>query len=196
MPARKPRAATVDKAKEGLAEFLKMAGVDTTELQASIDALGTRERDYTPREHHEYKTLQAEGVLLIAESQAKALMHKKCKRQECGEIFMTRYNGVAYCSDLCRGKEMETRIGVRWNYSIDRYEAIGVDRPLVVGPQAYQALLEMARRIVEGHQALELLEQESHQENDEPHTSPEPVLLILDDPLAPESKPEEDPFGF
>lgn len=196
MRKRGPQARTIKKAQEGLAEFLKMAGVDTDAINLEDKF---RERpEYTPREHRDNALLQSEGVLAILTTRAKGLIQKKCKRAECGEIFMSRYKGVAYCSNTCRGKEMESQIGVHWNYSTDHYEAMGVENPLVVGPQAYQALLEMCQRIVQGHQNLVI--DESKEEIPQVEVSASTNLGFSlpqsSEGLDQESSQQDDPFGF
>lgn len=140
---RGPQQRTIEKAQQGLLEMLQAAGMEVTEDQIKA----AYETAHTPREHPDTSMLQAEGMLLHIRNASKHFMAKKCL--ECGEAFSTTYIAVSYCSALCRGTAMEKRMGIRWNYETDHYENLGAERPLIVGPQAYQALLAFARRVLD-----------------------------------------------
>ena len=148
---RKPNAKKVAEAQAGLLAFLQSAGVEVEEEQIAT-ALNADEQRYVPREHQDFSRLQSEGVLLYLENRAIGFMAKICK--ECKQAFSTRYKNVAYCSSLCAGTAMQKKMGIRWDYSRDSYEMMDVERPLIVGPQAYQVLLEMAQRILDNHNIL------------------------------------------
>lgn len=182
--SRKPQQKTIDKAAAGLADFLKFAGIEVDEAEVK-EAFNTD--NYKPQELHDTSMLQAEGVLLFIQNAARSLLTKKCK--ECGDPFATQYINVAYCSNLCRGKAM-SKVGILWDYTKDHYRAMDADRPLVIGTEAYQVLLEFAIRLTEGHQALDLKEEQpDNREHDEPavvdETNP-PVLHTIPVPSPPQ----------
>lgn len=147
-PTRRANTKKVTEAAAGLADFLKFAGVevDAKEVADAFDM-----SPYLPREHQDVPMLQAEGVLLYAQNAARNFMPKICKH--CKQAFSTNYVSVAYCSSLCRGKAMES-VGMKWDYTKDHYQLMGVERPIVVGPEAYSTLLEMAHRILDNHMIL------------------------------------------
>lgn len=127
-----------EKAVTGLKEFLIAMGQDPDKVEKVFDE--------TPL-HSDEKMLQAEGVLLHL-LQPTRFISKTCKRPECGEVFGTSYRAVGYCSDNCRAKDLERQTGIRWNPHIDRYRNLQGERPLVIGPEAYKALIEFAQYIL------------------------------------------------
>lgn len=182
-----PRQKTKEKGLEFLAGFLGVENVE--DFKQDVDEI-------IP-EKHEIKMLQAEGVLLHLTSLAKSLMPKTCKM--CGEAFSTRYVSVAYCGDRCRAKHLEM-FGIQWDPKVDHYRNLLAERPLVVGPEAYNCLLELAQRILDqegirvdqslppvnllhpaADDADELSEDQDHS-SDLP-TSPDVSLPELDDPV-------------
>ena len=131
-----------------------------------------------PVKHHDYKMLQAEGVLLHLQVAQRTMQHKYCKR--CGEVFSTRYMSVAYCSDLCRKMEMEA-IGIRWDPRTDSYANMDAERPIVVGPQAHSVLLQAAKRFVEDQNVLVEESRDSPKTPDPLHQIGVPELAWDDD---------------
>ena len=123
------------------AELLKQQGKADIEAEELTDKIGSA------RDARSIKQFQAEGVLLFLQTAGKSLQTKKCK--QCGNPFATRYIAVAYCSDLCRAEKFRKDYGIRWDSSRDHYSMLDAERPLVVGPEAYQLLQEFARRILE-----------------------------------------------
>lgn len=191
-----PRGKSTKADEKALAFFSELLGQDLTEKFV--------EEKSKVVEPPDVKVLQAEGVLLHLQSAAKALLHKKCK--ECGELFATRYFAVAYCSTQCRAKTLQRDFGVSYNSRTDHYSNMEAERPLIVGPQAYQTLLEFAHRFLEQHdfvvsQPDDKPLDEDH--NHDPHTTPEFSLPQLDVPLEsppsldslPENPFESSPFG-
>lgn len=175
--ARKPQQRTKDAATDFLAEFLKSAGMEVTKEE--VEASYATEDRYKPREHEDYSQLQAEGVLLYLENRARNFMPKMCKH--CKQAFSTMYKNVAYCSTLCAGTAMEKRMGIRWDYSRDSYEMMDAERPLIVGPQAYQVLLEMAQRVLDNHGILVQEEAQKEQQMlSEPDEELDPSQPLLD----------------
>jgi hypothetical protein len=180
---RGPQKRTIDRAQAGLLDFFKAAGMEVSEE----DVKAAYEVKYNPHEHPDSRMLQAEGMLLHLRTAAKQFMAKKCL--ECEEVFSTNYIGVAYCSDLCRGKAIEKQMGIRWDYEKDHYENLSAERPLIVSPPAYQVLLEWARRVLEldGLVVQESPANPMPPESDEeqnpnssvPDTNPEPSLPQL-----------------
>lgn len=113
------------------------------------------------------KMLRAEGVLLFLQTAGRALLTKKCARKECGQLFGTQYKNVAYCSDPCRSKEMEQRWGIIWDNSKDTYrDGLDAERPLVVGPKAYDALIQMAERLLADRDSLLQIQEDPYQSSE------------------------------
>ena len=140
---RGPQKRTIEKAQQGLLQMLQAAGMDVSEE----DIKAAYNTAHTPKEHPDSAMLQAEGMLLHIRHASRHFIAKKCL--ECGEAFSTTYIAVSYCSALCRGTAIEKKMGIRWNYDTDHYENLSAERPLIVGPQAYQELLAFARRILD-----------------------------------------------
>ena len=110
---------------------------------------------------------QGEAVLLFLEEPAK-FTAKLCKR--CGEPFSTNYRYVAYCTDICRAKEISSQTGVSWDWMKSENERWGFkEPPLVIPPQAFKKL----QKYVAVLQSRSLVETEP--------TQPQP---ILPDPLS------------
>lgn len=166
MPPRKREAANKQAGMEFFASLLKETG------HVNADA-AIKEAYEAPVVRHDTRMLQAEGVLLHIYNAQRTMMHKYCKR--CNEVFSTRYQAVAYCSDLCRQKAMEA-IGIRWNPRTDHYENMDAERPIIVSPSVHSVILQAARRILEDQNIL--VEEESKPQEQEAHQdSPENRLL-------------------
>lgn len=176
---RGPQKRTIEKAQQGLMAFFQAAGLEVSEEEIKA----AYEKQYIPREHADAAMLQAEGMLLHLRHASKHFIAKKCL--ECGEVFSTTYIAVSYCSSLCRGTAIEKQMGIRWNYETDHYANLQAERPLIVGPQAYQVLLEFARRVLEQHNLVvqepvdDPIDGESaevpHPNQSAPDTTPEPL---------------------
>lgn len=149
-----------EKASEGLKEFLLAMGQDPDAVDKAFDSMPV---------HSDEKLLQAEGVLLHLIKPTR-FISKTCKRKECGEVFGTSYRAVAYCSDNCRAKDLEAQTGIRWNHHTDRYQNLGAERPLVIGPAAYKALVEFAEYIL-GQNQIQI--EESILPEQSPQTPPQ-----------------------
>jgi hypothetical protein len=145
---RGPQKRTIEKAQSGLLDFFKAAGIEVSEDEIKA----AYETKYTPKEHPDTAMLQAEGMLLHIRHASKHFMAKRCL--ECKEAFSTTYIAVSYCSALCRGTAIERQMGIRWDYESDHYQNLEAERPLIVGPQAYQELLKFARRVLDQHEIL------------------------------------------
>ena len=197
-----------EKATAGLKDFLIAMGQDPDAIEKAFDAAPL---------HSDEKMLQAEGVLLHLIKPTR-FISKTCARPECGLVFGTSYRSVGYCSDNCRARHLESQTGIRWNPHTDRYRNLEGERPLVIGPQAYQVLVEFAKHILTENRievqqidqtlppetlpqesqshvefAVESLPELVHQSTSDPHTSlgTEPQQstgLLLLDP--------ENPFDF
>lgn len=197
--ARKSKAAMAEEAASFLSNFLKEAGMEVD--QETVDSSFADNR-YKPAEAADTPMLQAEGVLLYLQNAARNFMPKKCQWQGCGQIFSTQYINVAYCSSLCRGKAMESR-GIRWDYSKDHYRLMDADRPLIVGPQAYQVLVEMAHRILENHDYLQQetpspddSEQSESDEDTSPNQSVPDTTPVVSPPQLDHPSSSGDFLGF
>lgn len=83
-------------------------------------------------------TMEGEAALEYFEN-PRTFKEKKCKH--CGREFATRGAPVAYCSNPCRIKTFEERMGVRWqpDRSLEaRWGFYG--EPLILGPEALQTI--------------------------------------------------------
>lgn len=135
------------KQQQGMEFLLSLLGetgqqVEKEDLQKAIDE---------PVVKHDFKMLQAEGVLLHLTNEQKTMQHKYCVR--CKEVFSTRYVAVAYCSDLCRRMAME-EFGIVWNPRTDSYRNMEAERPIVVGAEAHAVVLKAAQRFLEDQNVL------------------------------------------
>ncbi len=126
-----------------------------------------------PIKSHDYRILQAEGVLLHLQVANRTMEHKFCAR--CKEVFSTRYRSVAYCSDLCRQKAME-EIGIVWNPRNDSYQNMDAERPIVIGAEAHQVVLKAAQRFLEDQNILVKEESKPPVESQEQQTPEFPTL--------------------
>ena len=150
-------------------------------------------------EPFDFPILQSEGVLLHLQSTAKAFQHKKCK--ECGELFATRYFSVAYCSNQCRARKLQRDFGIVWDPQKDQYENLGAERPLLIGPQAYQTLLEFCHRFLEQDGFVRIVDDGNSQEEnhtDDPQTIPDfslPESTVEEESPPFQSSLPASPFG-
>lgn len=178
MPKKKSDQAAID-------FFSQLMGTDLTEK--------FEEEKSKVVEPADFPILQAEGVLLHLQSTAKALQHKQCK--ECGEHFATRYFSVAYCSNHCRARKLQRDFGITWDPQKDQYENLGAERPLLIGPQAYQTLLEFCHRFLEQHDFVQIVADDTPLDEphiDDPHTSLDLSPLESNDQVM--SLPSKDPL--
>lgn len=159
---------------EGMA-FLAALLAETGKAETTADDL--LDEVSTGTQKQERRRNQSEGVLLFLETAGKAFLTKKCK--ECGQPFATRYTNVAYCGDLCRAAYMRKAYNIRWDPTRDHYAMMEAERPLLVGPAAYQVLQEFARRILE--EDILVLQDDPQEDNPLPQEPPE---ADLPDPLA------------
>jgi len=89
--------------------------------------------------------LEAEAVLRFLRNPAGYLL-KTCKREQCQLPFGTDYHAVAYCSDACRAKELQSQIGIVWNPHKTPEERWGGEPPSIIPPAAMMALLGFVRK--------------------------------------------------
>jgi hypothetical protein len=97
------------------------------------------------------KSMEVEAALEYYDN-PRTFKHKECK--QCGREFATRGAPVAYCTDDCRARAYEERMGVKWQPLRTPEERWGSSgEPLVVPPEALEvvdhALSEQAHREVE-----------------------------------------------
>ena len=127
----------------------------------------------------EKQLFQAEGMLLHLRNLPGSMITKKCL--ECKQLYRSSYMSVAYCSDPCRARAFEKKMGVKWTYTTDHYHNIRAERPLVVGPECYQILLEFARDLLDQHNILiqePVAEDESEQLLDQLTDDPQTSLEV------------------
>lgn len=191
-----PRVSKAKQKEKGLAFLADLIGKDVDELTQEV-------QQHNPA-GPEISMLQAEGVLLHIYNANRTMLSKYCK--ECKEVFSTRYQAVAYCSNSCRRKAME-RVGIHWNPQTDNYANIGAERPIVVSPEVHAVIVKAAQRILEDQNIQLVQDQEPKEDQGNPAqallqylqgdsdevldgqypdvlpTSPEPSLPELDDPL-------------
>ena len=80
------------------------------------------------------KSMEAEAALEYYEH-PRSFTEKDCKT--CNRTFATRGAPVAYCSDHCRAKAFEERMGVKWQPFRDPKDRWGfLGEPLTVPPEA------------------------------------------------------------
>lgn len=143
------------KEEKAKAKLAKLLGLDEPEPVSAV-------------EQHDIK-MEAEAALEYAEN-PRTFTHKECKL--CGRTFATRGSPVAYCSNPCRIKSFEGRLGVRWSPDRrpeDRWGFMG--EPLVVSPEALSVVerARMRQLTAEDNEGI-------YQGEDEPSTAPEVEL--------------------
>lgn len=141
-----------EKAKAKLAALL---GIDMPEQKSAV-------------EEHDIK-MEAEAALEYIEN-PRTFTHKECKL--CGRTFATRGAPVAYCSNDCRIKTFEQRLGIRWSPDRrpeDRWGFMG--EPLVVSPEAL-VVIDEAR--IQEQQRIQRLRQLAAEDNEGRFTEPDP----------------------
>jgi hypothetical protein len=80
------------------------------------------------------RSMEAEAVLEYYEN-PRSFKEKDCK--QCGRTFATRGAPVGYCSDPCRARAFEERMGVMWKPLRSPEERWGfMGEPLTVPPEA------------------------------------------------------------
>lgn len=96
----------------------------------------------TPEEirENESKSREAEAVIAFVEN-PNGFKERDCNN--CGKQFAVNRANVAYCSDHCRKVALESK-GLRWNPEKTPEERWGVNEPLTVSPQAYEAVKALA----------------------------------------------------
>lgn len=165
--------ASKKKREEGIQFFMEMLAQQGHEVNR---------QDFASGEHPDRDILQAEGVLLFLESAGRSLVTKKCK--ECKEPFASHYKNVAYCSDRCRATRLERDYGILWDSSRDHYQMMQAERPLLVGPKAFDVLMQFAERIQAGWvQADTHRETEPEEYESDLPTSHQPSPEQLDETL-------------
>lgn len=163
------------KALDGFKAMLLAEGAIQEEQADEIDSL-LHTIDPSVKEK---QLFQAEGMLLHLRYLPGSMITKKCL--ECKELFRSSYMSVAYCSDPCRAKAFERQMGVKWTYDTDHYHSLRAERPLVIGPECYQVLLEFARDLLDQHNILiqePLVEDESEQLLDQLTDDPQTSLEV------------------
>jgi len=89
--------------------------------------------------------LEAEAVLRFLNKPSGYLL-KVCKRDQCQLPFGTDYHAVAYCSDACRAKELQSQIGIVWNPHKAPEERWGGEPPSIIPPAAMIAMLKFVKK--------------------------------------------------
>lgn len=208
-----PRKSTVDKGLDFLTALVaEQQKKNKVEEVISKDDLIEYTRN-APVHQKDINMLQAEGVLLHLHTSSKVFITKTCKRDACQSIFSTMYKSVAYCSEVCRAKELREKFGIEYDPKTDHYANLGNERPLVVTAEAHQVLVNFALRILAnqnvvleslGQEALEIPQEylevqsqynaenpasssngSSHQSTDAPQTNPVVLPALSDFPLLP-----------
>lgn len=119
------------------------------------------------------RSMEAEAALEYYEN-PKSFKQKDCKT--CGHAFATRGAPVAYCSDKCRAKAFEERMGVKWqpHRSVeDRWGFLG--EPLTVPPEA----LAVVQRVMDADAERYAMIVESDYD-DQPEIAPTEEVNVLD----------------
>ncbi len=174
-----PRVSKKAQQDAGLAFLAEFAGLDLGELQTKVS-------EAAPAQEAEISMLQAEGVLLHIYNVNRTMLTKYCK--ECKEAFSTRYQAVAYCSNLCRRTAMR-KIGIAWNPTTDHYANMDAERPIVLTPEVHQVVVQAAQRILEDRNLVVRPVEESPTHLQEPF-SDEVEIQSDQYPTAPHTTPE------
>jgi len=98
-------------------DYLRLQIENWNTAPATRKSRVTKAKPNKPLNHQ----LQAEATLKSLQYPMTPQEVKKCKREDCGDLFRTPYQSVAYCSDYCRGEELAKSFGIKW--IADQYES-------------------------------------------------------------------------
>lgn len=131
-------------------ELLNSLNITTTEL---FD--GTNQSSETNAATTERTEWEAQSLLTCLTWPLKEVTGKTCIR--CGQQFLTGYDKVAYCSNICTELDLKEHYGIWWQPKNSFYEQWGpMEPPLLIGPRQIQAMRDL----------LSLLDQESPDQTD------------------------------
>lgn len=138
------------------------------------------EQNEATQERNEW---EAQSLLTCLTWPLKEITGKECA--ECGESFLTGYDKVAYCSNICTENALKKHFGIWWHPKESFFEQWGaMEPPLLIGPRQIQAMRDL----------LSLLDQENPDQMYSPEPDyeddPEPVYSVSPDPPFPANGPE------
>jgi hypothetical protein len=140
MDPKKREQRKLEKAAANLAAQLQQAGV---KLPEKVQKMNFKEAAREAQNKNiENPSLEAEAVLQFLQKPAKFIL-KLCKRTACGEPFGTNYHAVAYCSDNCRAKDLQSQNGIIWNPHKRPEDRWGGEPPLMIPPAAINAMVKL-----------------------------------------------------
>lgn len=194
IPQKKRAAAKPENPHEKWAEMQKAFGLEDDEMPeylqleiANWDAAPVTRKSRITRA----KPNKPLTHVLHAEATLKSLVYpmtpqevRKCKREECGDLFRTPYQSVAYCSDYCRADELGKKFGIE--YIADQYESkneielwMGQVPPAII-PSSALAVMKFL-----------VLDSEARSgETIEPWSPNKPAAVKQSNPVVVESPPE------
>ena len=118
-------------------EIAALFGFDVNEVAAKMPSHGKKAKKKISKE--------ADAVRARVYNPGE-FIDRKCKN--CGRLFSVNYKYHVMCSDECRIADFE-KIGLKWDSTKTgeaRYQAMRIDPPAVVPPDALQALIELGRQ--------------------------------------------------
>jgi hypothetical protein len=153
-------------------------GKKKSDAEKLAELLGLSEAPPSREEAHEI-SMEAEAALEYYEN-PKSFKEKTCKH--CGRLFATRGAPVAYCSDNCRIKAFEERLGIRWSPLRSTEQRWGfLGEPLTVPPEALRMLQQVM--VEQETDAAAPVDAESLSLKDEPSATTVPTPSLSDDVL-------------
>lgn len=128
---------TVD-GKQGVGNIVKSSVQYGDNFESTADRLAKIRTDMEMAQQR--AILEAESVIAYIDTRGKHFKDRDCK--ECGQKFAHTLTAVAFCSNVCRAKDLARR-GIAWNiYGKTDVERWGGRIPKVLSPEGLKAALE------------------------------------------------------
>lgn len=129
-----------------LAAILAEHGVKNTEPETTHGPPVTaNELDDNPQR----VAFRGQAVLRSLEFPSEERLTKVCKHKECGNVFVSNYHSVAYCSVLCMEIELKKHFGLAWTpharIKKERWEVRA--EPEMIPMKALQAMKMIVARV-------------------------------------------------
>lgn len=188
-----------------LAAILAEHGVKNNEPETTHGIPVTaNELDDTPQR----VAFRGQAVLRSLEFPSEERLTKVCKNEDCGNVFVSNYHSVAYCSVLCMEIKLKKHFGLAWTpharIKKERWEVRA--EPEMIPMRALQAMKMIVARVEAdlGHpieidqQAFSripsgILKQDSLKESEFPSASEIPEVSSLEETLHLLSSMKKDP---
>lgn len=109
----------------------------------NVDTTATKpDTDYRP----------ADAIAVLAHWPG-GFVGRKCP--ECGNIFAANSKIIGFCSDPCRRENWAKTMGIPWNsVSTRRVDVWDGNPPMVISPEQFKKLQELARWVIQNENAL------------------------------------------